>query len=232
MLLDKERSKVLENLKAFDLLSQCRNLDFPNNTLYICATNLEAFSLYYENVVLTDDYRIKLDYILVTHIINYLSSVKSYLNRKKRAIERTAINGNYKNGLLMIFEKYWKAKRLKTNIDKVIKLRDKFEHEKISGISLHMEMYEDRIEKTLMINETNINKLFIDSFNDLKILDQEINLYIESELRKLNLRHCCLFMNAFNRAYGKNPYIKIFPEETKEEIDHYDKLICALKEMN
>lgn len=225
-----EYKKIKEKIKDFTELSACRTIDFPNNLIEVCLANLNTYLNYYHKVIMDNNYKIKLDYILVTHITNYLSSVKAYLNRKRRAIEKKTFPKKYKDSILMIFVEYWKKDRDDSYIDKLIIIRNKYEHEKVSGISLKSYWYKDRVEKIVTIDNINITELFINSINELKQLDCEISAYIEIELSKIDLRHCVLFLNAFNKSKGEKKHSILLPEETEDEIKRYDEIICQLKQ--
>jgi len=228
--INKKRDEVMERLKNFQALQEYRNMDFPKNLLNVCKNNLQFYFAYFNSVICNkNDYRPKLDTVLVTYIINYLSSVKSYINRKKRSIEGKKVPGIYKNSMLSIIEKYWTKRGQKvTKIDILIEIRDKFEHECIEGISIRTEYNQDSIFKTVMIGEANINALFVDAYKELELMNEEIEKYLKVEMDKINLRDCILFMNAFNRFYNKQVYSLLFPEETEEEIEAYDNLLKEL----
>lgn len=229
--LNKTYRDALTNVKIFNTLSSCRYLDFPNNSKKIFLHNMQIYFDYYTKTVLAEfKYNPKGDYILVANILNCLSSIKSYLNRKKREIENKDIDGKYKMDLQNIFLKYWKSKRNDTPLDNAIILRDKFEHEKISGISIETTYNEDAIIKKILIDEIDFSKLMIDVFGDIEKLDKELKLYVEKQLNILNLRHNILLLNAFHRFFKKKPYSYLMPEETEEEKEHYDSLVLSLKE--
>ncbi|MCF7931414.1 MAG: hypothetical protein K9L02_07900 [Acholeplasmataceae bacterium] len=223
--IDKERASTLGKLNRFTYLQSIRNLDFPMNTVSICKINLDVINNYYEkNILLNKNYSPKLDMILITLITNYLSSIKAYLNRKKREIQNRRLINKDLTMLLQIFEKYRKAKRSETKLDQLITIRDQFEHEKISDIVLTITHNSKRITyKTIDLLE-----LFNDSFDEISQMNKEICVYIEKEMKAINLRNCVLFMNAFNRYYGKKPYSELFPEEATYESDEYDKKILEL----
>ena len=231
--IDKEYKVALDNAKNFSALSQCRHLDFPSNRKEIALKNLQTYLDYYKKIISAElgwrGYHPRGDYVLVTNILNCLSSVKSYLNRKKREIDNKDIIGTYKTGLQNIYAKYWKSKRNETCIDKLIILRDIFEHDKISGISIKALHNADRVEKFVMINDVDFNKLLIGAYAEIEKLDEEIKQYVEEQLSKLNLRHNILLLNAFHRFFKKKHYSLLFPEETVEEKEHYDNYILSLK---
>lgn len=54
-----------------------------------------------------------------------------------------------------------------------------------------------------MIDNIDFNKLLIDAFGDIEKLDKEIMLYVEEQLKSLNLRHNILLLNAFHRFFKK-----------------------------
>lgn len=83
--LNKTYRDALTNVKIFNTLSSCRYLDFPNNSKKIFLHNMQIYFDYYTKIVLAEfKYNPKGDYILVANILNCLSSIKSYLNRKKK----------------------------------------------------------------------------------------------------------------------------------------------------
>lgn len=228
--LDKTYREALTNAKNFGALSSCRYLDYPNNRKEIGLQNLRTYLEYYKRIVLAGhNYHPRGDYVLVANILNCLASIKSYLNRKKREIESKDIIGTYKTDLQNIFSKYWKSKRKETTLDKIIILRDRFEHEKISGISIRTTYNNDEIIKNVIIDEINFNKLLIDAFEDIEKLDNEIKQYVEEQLGNLNLRHNILLLNAFHRLFKKKQYSYLMPDETKEEKEYYDNFVLSLK---
>lgn len=138
-ILNKTYREALTNVKNFSALSSCRYLDFPNNSKEIGLHNMQTYFDYYNKIVLAGfKYRPRGDYILVANILNCLSSIKSYLNRKKREIENKDIVGVCKTDLQKIFSKYWKSKRNETPLDNAIILHDRSEHEKISVFLLQL----------------------------------------------------------------------------------------------
>lgn len=226
--LEKAYKEALIKAKNFRALSLCRNMDFPNNTKEIGLYNLQVYLDYYNKIVLSDfNYTPKGDYILVANILNCLTSIKSYLNRKKRDIEHRNIIGIYKNDLQNIFLKYWKGKRENTSLDKIITLRDKFEHEKISGISIQTYFFKNSVVKKIMIDNIDFNDLLVKAYKEIDNLDKEINNYIEKQLINLNLRHNILLLNAFHRYFKKKQYSYLIPDETAEEKAQYDNIILS-----
>lgn len=224
-------AEALRNVKNFSALSLCRNLDHPNNWKEVCLQNFQTYSAYFKTAIVGDImYHPRRDYVLVANITNCLSSVKSYLNRKIKAIESKDILSNYKLDLKAILTKYWKSKRNSTSLDKLIILRDIFEHEKIPGISIKTTFgKEEKTRRLVMINEINLNELFKDSLVELEKLDIELRDYVEEKLSELELRKNILFLNAFYRNIGKKQYSHLHPEETSQEKEHFDNLILSLK---
>lgn len=228
-ILEKKKKEIEKSLKNFEKLSKCRNMDFPNNLTQICKINLKLLNDYYETKINENiRYELKYDYILITFIYNFLASLKSYLNRKKKDIERRVPVEN-KQDLLNIFEKYWKAARNQTIIDQLIIIRDRMEHDTITtGIALNRSYWNDHIKDCLVVDNLEIITAANDSLKELERLDLEIKDYIEQQLSKLNLRECCLFLNAFNRHFNKKPFTQLFPEETEYEIRIFDNEIKNL----
>lgn len=229
MKIDKEYKKTLKKMKNFENLSKCRNMDFPNNLDNICRNNLSIFMSYYNKQIKNKtDYKIKFDYTLITFIYNFLASLKSYINRKKRYIDKN-VPSEYKKEIETIVQKHWKSKRKLTLLDKLILIRDRMEHENLtSGIVLNVSYYKDYIEQILTIDGIDIVKSFNDSMVTLASLNEEINDYINKELSNINLRHCALFLNAFHKKYKKKEFTRLFPEATKHEIIKYENLIDKL----
>ncbi len=227
--LEKKRKEMEKRWENFNKLSKCRNMDFPDNLTHICKINLDILNNYYESKINGKlNYKLKHDYILSTVIYNFLASLKSYLNRKKKDIEKRAPNDN-KNDIIAIFEKYWKASRKQTTIDKLIIIRDRMEHDKItSGVILNRTCWKDYIEDHLMVDNIEIVPESNNAFNELKKLNEEIGIYIEQELSKLKLRESCLFLNAFNRRFNIKPFKQLYPEETDYEIKLFDEEIARL----
>lgn len=227
--LEKKRKQMENRCKNFEKLSKCRNMDFPDNLTHICKINLDILNIYYENKIKGKlNYKLKYDYMLSTVIYNFLASLKSYLNRKKKDIEKRVPNDNKKD-IIAIFEKYWKASRKQTTIDKLIIIRDRMEHNKItSGVILNRTYREDYIEDHLMVDNIEIIPESNNAFNELKKLNEEIGIYIEQELSKLRLRESCLFLNAFNRRFNIKPFTQLIPEETDYEIKLFDEEIERL----
>lgn len=227
--LEKKKKEIENRLKNFDKLSKCRNMDFPDNLTHNCQINLNLLNNYYETKIKGNlEYRLKYDYLLSTFIYNFLVSLKSYLNRKKKDIEKRVPVEN-KQRIIDIFEKYWKAGRNQTVIDRLIIIRDRMEHDKItSGVLLKRTYWKDRIEERLLVDDVEIIVEANNSFNELKKLNKEIEEYIGQELSKLKLRKCCLFLNAFNRHFKKKPFTQLLPEETELEIMIFDNEIEKL----
>lgn len=194
MKIDKEYKKTLKKMKNFENLSKCRNMDFPNNLDNICRNNLSIFMSYYNKQIKNKtDYKIKFDYTLITFIYNFLASLKSYINRKKRYIDKN-VPSEYKKEIETIVQKHWKSKRKLTLLDKLILIRDRMEHENLtSGIVLNVSYYKDYIEQILTIDGIDIVKSFNDTMVTLASLNEEINDYINKELSNINLRHCDVF---------------------------------------
>lgn len=227
--LDKIRKDIVSRLKRFDYLSKIRNIDFPMNHISIVENNLIMINEYYKEVILGDKkYNPKLDMWLITLIINYVSSVKAYLNRKIKKIEQQRLIKEDKDQILAIIRNYRKKDRNETPLDHLVRIRDRFEHEEIKDISLTLTFKENGIQKKLFYQDADILNLFILSFQMLKKMNQEIAAYIEETLVSLDLRQCALFMNAFNRHFNKKPYTLLMPDETESEMKQYDKMIVEL----
>ena len=228
MKINKYYNENLEKIKIYQKLSRCKNFDYPNNMTNICFINLKMFLLYFNKIKKDVYYRAKNDYNLITYIYNYLASIKSYLNRKYKAIEKI-FPMPYKTEIKAIFTLYWKAGRNKTTIDKLITLRNKFEHEDISGISLNRIYYKDKIIYKIKIKNYEIVSAFIKAYIELKEMKEKIETYGEDNLQSINLRQHILFINAFNKNFGKTKYCLLEPQETEQEIKFYDDLIKKLK---
>ncbi|MDR4968773.1 MAG: hypothetical protein RG740_04080 [Acholeplasmataceae bacterium] len=227
--LDKAHKEIIKRLKRFQYLSNIRNIDFPMNHISIVENNLIMINKYYQERILIDTkYSPKLDMWLVTLIVNYLTSVKAYLNRKIKKVEKQSLIKIDKEHILSIIKNNRKKDRNETSLDRLVKIRDKFEHEEINDISLTLTFHKDKTQKTLMYQDMDLLQLFNDSFRMLKEMNHEISSYIEESLTSLDLRHCASFMNAFHRKYKENQYTELFPEETDEEIKKYDDMICNL----
>lgn len=227
--LDKVRKDIINRLKRFDYLSKIRNIDFPMNHISIVENNLIMINEYYKEVILGDkNYKPKLDMWLITLIINYVSSVKAYLNRKIKKIEQQRLTKEDKDRILAIIRNYRKKDRNETPLDHLVTIRDRFEHDEIKDISLTLTFKENGIQKKLYYQDVDILNLFILSLQMLKKMNQEIASYIEITLSSSDSRHCALFMNAFNRYYKKKLYTELMPEETADEIKTYDDMIILL----
>lgn len=76
--INKAYKEALLNAKNFSALSSCRHLDFPNNLKEICLQNLFTYFEYYKHTIPDEiKYKPKGDYVLVSNILNCLTSVKS-----------------------------------------------------------------------------------------------------------------------------------------------------------
>ena len=225
--LEKKRLEIEKRYKEGTALQKYRNLDFPHNPLQICEINLKILFNYFHNEMNKKGYEFHVDNVLITYISNYLSSVKGYLNRKKNTIDKR-ICVDSKKDILSIISKYWKARRNETKLDAVIQIRDKFEHEKIEGISLQMTFGEDNITKYLMLDNYNLLELFRDAYNELATMDKEIKEFVESKIIECNLRDCIMFKLSFSKKYNTGFQMLLFPEPTIEEIREYDDLIDSL----
>ena len=227
--LNYEYQKAKKNVKMFGGLQKCRNLDFPQNLNYIYKQNFSLLTSYFETVMCLPSYRLKTDYTIRTLLYNFVASVKAYLNRKRKRID-SEVPSEYKNGIYAIFQKYWKSGRETTAVDKVVVIRDKFEHEKIDGFKLTRAFGEDRIETKLIyeIGEMNLLKLCRNAIEELDQMNLEIDSFVAASLDKLNLRHNSLFLNAFYCRFHGKIYTQLLPEEEAWEINYYDQLINAL----
>ena len=136
--------KALRNVELFRDLEKCREMDFPKNLNFIYVQNFNLLVTYYETSMCSITYSIKTDYTVRTLVYNYVASIKAYLNRKRKRIDKI-VPPFYKKEVQSIFEKYWKSKRTITSIDKVVGIRDVFEHEEISALAFIREMYDDKI---------------------------------------------------------------------------------------
>ena len=86
--LDREYRKAIRNVELFRALQKCRELDFPKNLNYIYLQNFSSLSYYYKALMCTLTYSIKTDYTVRTLVYNFVASVKSYLNRKRKRIDK------------------------------------------------------------------------------------------------------------------------------------------------
>ena len=225
--LEKKRIEIEKRYKEGTALQKYRNLDFPHNPLQICEINLKILFSYFHNEMNRKGYEFRFDNILVTYISNYLSSVKGYVNRKKNTIDKKDCVES-KNDILAIISKYWKAGRNVTKLDNVIRIRDRFEHEKIEGITLNMVVSEDRITKSLILDNCNLLELFRDAYNDLVKMDKEIKEFVENKISECNLWDCVMFKLSFGKKYNTGFKMILNPTPTEEEIKKYDDLIESL----
>jgi len=228
MELNKKYEEMIKRYNAILDLQKFRNADFPNNTIYLCKNNLSFFIQYANRSFSHSSYSPKLDTILVTHILNYLSSYKSYLNRKKRNVECIKAT-RFKKEILHIIEKYLTPGRsINTDVDKLVALRNFFEHEKIDNIKMQTTILEDRVEKSFYYKDNDLIKLFNDAYRQLEVMNTEIENYIGESIKLLNLGEIAMFLNAFNKFYNKPPFTSLSPVPTEEEIKFYDNLIVTL----
>lgn len=225
--LDREYRKAIRNVELFRALQKCRELDFPKNLNYIYLQNFSSLSYYYKALMYTLTYSIKTDYTVRTLVYNFVASVKSYLNRKRKRIDKI-VPSEYKKDIQGILEKYWKSGREKTAIDKIVIIRDRFEHEEISDLSLTQEIYADKTVYTFKYKQDNFLMLAKNCVDELDAMNNEIESYINLILDSLNLRQNCLFLNAFFRKHKGRNYTLLFPEETVFEIAMYDEIIERL----
>lgn len=225
--LDREYRKAIRNVELFRALQKCRELDFPKNLNYIYLQNFSSLSYYYKALMCTLTYSIKTDYTVRTLVYNFVASVKSYLNRKRKRIDKI-VPSEYKKDIQGILEKYWKSGREKTAIDKIVIIRDRFEHEEISDLSLTQEIYADKTVYTFKYKQDNFLVLAKNCVDELDAMNNEIESYINLILDSLNLRQNCLFLNAFFRKHKGRNYTLLFPEETVFEIAMYDEIIERL----
>lgn len=219
--LEREYIKALKNVELFKDLQKCSELDFPQNLNYIYIQNFKLLLDYYKFTMCSFEYIMKTDYIIRTLIYNYVASIKSYLNRKRKRIDIIVPN-EYKTAIQSILEKYWKAKRRETAIDKIVCIRDVYEHEKIADLEFIKEIYTDKIIYTLKYQSEDFLDLAQKCINELAMMNTEIEHYIASALDSLNLRENCLFLNAFSRKYKNKNYTVLLPEETEFEKGFYD----------
>jgi hypothetical protein len=227
-LLEKTKRDIEKRLNIAETLQKYRNIDFPKNSLLICKNNLYFLNDYFINKMCNPKYRFTLDTIIVTHIINYLDCIKSYLNRKKRAIQRKP-ECVYKNDILLLVEKTWSKKHaIKTNVDKLIKVRDEFEHEEINDLQFVLVFDKEKIVYKLKFHSDDFIQLCIDAYQELVVLNNEINYFIESKISECNIRECVLFKLSFSKRFKDGYECDLFPEPTNDEIKYYDDLISRL----
>ena len=225
--LEKKRNEIEERYKEGTALQKYRSLDSPYNPLQICEINLKTLFSYFHNEMAKDGYEFYFDNVLITYISNYLSSVKGYLNRKTRIIQKKSFAKNKKD-ILLIVSKYWKANRHLTILDNVIQIRDKFEHEKIDGITLNITFNKEQITKALVFNGINILELFRDAYYELQKMDKEIADFVETKIKECNLWDCIMFKNSFSKRFNGNFNMILNPAPSKEELNQYDNLIESL----
>lgn len=228
--IENKRKEIEERLKTFTTLQKYRNLDFPNNTLYICKNNLVILCNYYKNTMIKPQYSICLDTLVTTYIINYLNSVKGYINRKIRAIELSK-KCIYKDEIKDIIRNHWHIGHKKlSSIDRVIELRDHYEHNRIDGLVLRKIYNKNSMKLELLYEDVNLIQLFIDCYKQLEVMCEEIETFINLKMSECNLRDCILFKEAFERKFGKKEDYGLEPPATNEEIRQYDNLIIDLLE--
>ena len=225
--LEIEYKKALRNVEQFRDLAKCREMDFPKNLNFIYVQNFTLLVAYYETSMCSITYSIKTDYTVRTLVYNYVASIKAYLNRKRKRI-LSKLWGSLQKEVQSIMEKYWKAGRKETFIDKVVGIRDVFEHEEISDLAFRKEIYSDKIIYILKYINDDFFDLAQKCMKELEAMNQEIEAYIESALNDLNLRDNCLFLNAFYRKYKGKAYTTLSPEESEAEKKYYDKKIESL----
>jgi hypothetical protein len=182
---------------------------------------------YFNNVVCQQQYELRTDYTIKVLMYNFIASVKSYLNRKQKRINLVVPN-KYKKSINFICKKFWKAKRNETSLDKLIILRDIFEHEEISKISLNITFWNDHIDYQLRYEDLDLIEICTKSIGELDSMNNEIETLVETELSKLNLRDNTLFLNSFYKKFKAEEYAVLMPEATKEETKHFDELIECL----
>ena len=82
--------KALRNVELFRDLEKCREMDFPKNLNFIYVQNFNLLVTYYETSMCSITYSIKTDYTVRTLVYNYVASIKAYLNRKRKRIDKSA----------------------------------------------------------------------------------------------------------------------------------------------
>lgn len=225
--LEREYRKAMRNVELFRALQKCCELDFPKNLNYIYLQNFNSLSYYYKTLMCTLTYSIQSDYTVRTLVYNFVASVKSYLNRKRKRIDKI-VPSEYKKDIQGILEKYWKSGRKKTAIDKIVIIRDRFEHEEITDLSLVKEIYTDKIVYIFKYKQDDFLMLAKNCVDELGSMNSEIESYINLNLDSLHLRQNCLFLNAFFRKHKGKNYTLLFPEETAVEIAMYDEMVERL----
>lgn len=220
-------NKALRNVEMFGKLQKCRSMDFPKNLNFIYIQNFNFLVAYYKTTMCSINYSINTDYTVRTLVYNYVASIKAYLNRKRKRVDKI-VPPLYKKEVQSIMEKYWKSGRKETFIDKVVGIRDVFEHEEISDLAFRKEIYSDKIIYILKYINDDFFDLAQKCMKELEAMNLEIEAYIESALNDLNLRDNCLFLNAFYRKYKGKAYTTLSPEESEAEKNYYDKIIESL----
>lgn len=226
--LEKKRKEVKNRISSFASLQKYRNLDFPMNTLFICKNNLFILTEYFNETMKKPGYQLTLDTIFETYVVNYLNSVKGYINRKVTSIDKGP-KCDYKDGMTSIIRKYWHTSHKNiTYIDKVIDLRNRFEHEQIDNMTLKKTYSENGIDYQLIHEDTDLLELFMNCYSELERMSKEIECFINEKIRECNLRDCVLFQQAFDRKFSIKNDDVLFPEPTKEENENYDRIIDEL----
>lgn len=226
--LEKRKRETDERLKTFNSLQEYRNMDFPMNMLLICKNNLAILLDYFTKAMQNPNYRFKLDTIVQTYIINYLNSVKGYINRKLKTIDH-GVRCDYKNDMVAIIRNYWhKGHKRITSVDKVIELRNCFEHEKIDNITFKTTFNNESIKYNLLYKDEDLLALFIACFCEMESMNKDIEAFIETTLKKCNLYDATMFNNAFIKHFEKGEAALLYPEPTENEIKKYDDLIDVL----
>lgn len=232
--LEEARKNALYNLNLFGKLQKARNMDFPSNLNYFYKQNYSIFTKYFDNTVCNLKYNLKTDYTIRVLIYNFVASVKAYLNRKQKRLN-SIIPSEYKDKIYAIFKKHWKASRNETSLDKLIYIRDIFEHEEISNISLVRIIWQDHIDYHLKYHDLDLLEICSKSIDELDSMNKEIERFVEIELSKLNLRDNSLFMNLFYKKFKGKNYTQLIPESTEDETKYFDNLIenlIVIKKVN
>lgn len=223
--LKQHQAKILISQKLSDLIGFDNNF----NAFVVCEENYDLMQQYIHQAISDTDYSI--DFLLVTYVCNFLSSLMSYLARKKKFIN-DKIQKEYKNDFIVILQKYWSPKhQCNTSIDKLIALRNTIDHENIfCGYKVITTFMDNKIVRDILVNDIDIAHESEYAMQQIKRMNEEIAQHVKELLNGLNIRESILFVNAHSRKFNSsiNSY-EMYPPATQEEIEKYNKIIIDLK---